>query len=88
MFGLKSKSASTGAPSRPGLFVVVQTIPGADPETEVGKEWTYDEAERIFDGVLRHAPAGTFGAHTGARIRVIAASEWNKARLATALLES
>lgn len=88
MLRLKSKSASTGAPSRPGLFVVVQTIPGADPETEVGKEWTYDEAQRIFAGVLRNAPAGTFTPYTGARIRVIAAAEWRRAALAAALLES
>lgn len=88
MFGLKSKSAATGAPSRPGLFVVVQTIPGADPETEVGKPWTREEAQRIFAGVLRHAPAGTFAPHSGARIRVVSVADWNQARVAEAVLQS
>ena len=82
MLGLKSKSA-------PGTtFVVVQHVPAADPPVQAGKEWTRDEALRVFDGVIRSAPAGFFGPHTGASLRIVPAADWRRAQLAAALLES
>lgn len=88
MLGFKSKSASTGGSPQSGLFVVVQTIVGADPETAVGKPWTYDEAHRIVAGVVRYAPAGTFDDGTGNSIRIVSVTDWNQALVAEAVLQS
>lgn len=87
VLGLKSKSASKEKRPRAGdLFVVVQVVPGADPERFVGKPRPRDEAITVFNGVIRHADC--FGPHTGAFIRVVSVTDWNQARVAEAVLES
>jgi hypothetical protein len=84
VLGFKSKSAPKRKPV--GLFVVVQHVPGAEPETQAGKPWSHAEALRIFDGVLREAPTGFFAPHTGASLRVVPAADWE--RTTSALMES
>lgn len=81
---LTSKRAPKRTPA--GLFVVVQRVPGADPETQAGRPWTHAEALRIFNGVLREVPTGFFGPHTGASLRLMPAADW--ARIASTLVES
>jgi hypothetical protein len=86
----KSKSASKEEVARrhAGLYVVVQFVPGADPEQFVGKPRPRDEALTVFSGVLRHVPTDYFAPDSGARLRVVSVADWNKSRLAEALLES
>ena len=74
--------------SKEQTYVVVQHVPGAEPPTQGGKEWTRDEALRIFAGVIRSAPPNIFAPHTGATRRVVPAADWHRALVAAALLES
>jgi hypothetical protein len=82
MFGIKSKSA---AEKRRDVeqYVIVQTLPhpfAPDPQadTYVSKSYDHDAALRVFAGVLTSVPAGTFQPHTGARLRVMALSDYVK----------
>lgn len=78
----KSKNAAAG------MYVVVHHVPGAEPETHVGKPWDLEAAIRIRDGVIATAPEGFFAPGAGPTIRIVPLADWNQARLAEALLES
>jgi hypothetical protein len=73
MFRIKPKP-----PKLDELYVVVQQESGH--EECAGKPWARDEAARIFDGVLRTAPAGHFAPGTGNRLRLVSLAEYTRAK--------
>jgi len=79
---LKGKNAAAG------MYVVVHHVPGAEPETHVGKPWDLEAANRIRAGVIDTAPEGFFAPDSGNTIRVVSLAEWNQSLVAAALLES
>lgn len=90
MFGRKNRSASKEevAKRRRGQYVVVQRVPGVEPEVYAGPPHDFDAAIRVFDGVLESVPPGFFNPRSGASMRVVPLADWTKSRTAAALLES